>query len=209
VLLGTIASIWRYPVKSLRSEPLDEAEIEATGVRGDRTSAYVVRTADHPRAGKAFRGKENPTLHLASTDHGVRGIAVEAGVDVERRDGGRFFDDAPISLLVDRWLDPLSAHVGYPVEPLRFRPNLFIAASPEFSLDESALEGRTLAVGTVLLFVSEAIGRCVVPTYDVHGAASDPRVLRFIAGERDNKMGVYCEVVRPGFVRLGDSVESS
>lgn len=209
MILGTVQSIWRYPVKSLHFEALDEAEVESTGVRDDRTAAYFVGSPDRPRYGKEFRGKENPTLHLLADGPGVRAAAHHAGVDIERREGDRFFDAAPISILFDRWLTALSEHVGYAVEPLRFRPNFFAAASPEFSDDEHALPGRILTAGTVTLRVRKPIERCAVPTYDLHGGPSDPRILRFIAQRRENVMGIYCDVVEPGAIRIGDAISSS
>lgn len=209
MVLGAIASIWRYPVKSLHFEALGEADVEPTGISGDRIAAYFVSSPDRPRSGKEFRGKENPTLHLLSDGPAVQSVAQQAQIEVERRQGDRFFDAAPISILFDRWLETLSEHVGYEVEPLRFRPNFFAAASAEFSGDEAAMPGRTLTVGTVVLRVRKPIERCAVPTYDLHGGPSDPRILRFIAQQRENVMGIYCDVVEPGIVRVGDEIASS
>lgn len=209
MLLGTVASIWRYPVKSLHFEELREAEVEMDGVRGDRTAAYFVASTDRPRYGHEFRGKENDTLHLIVDGPDVQAAAQRARVDVERRDGDRFFDAAPVSIVFDRWLLALSEHVGYAVEPLRFRPNIFAVAAPEFFAEETALVGQTLTIGAVTLRVRKPIERCVVPTYDVHGGPSDPRILRFVAQERSNVMGIYCDVVTPGVVRAGDGIASA
>lgn len=209
MVLGTVASIWRYPVKSLHFEALGETEVETTGVLGDRTAAYFVSSPDRPRSGKAFRGKEHPTLHLLSDGPAMQSAADQAKVEIERRDGDRFFDAAPISMLFDRWLEALSEHVGYAVEPLRFRPNFFAAASADFSSDEAAMPGRTLTMGTVTLRVRKPIERCAVPTYDLHGGPSDPRILRFIAQQRQNFMGIYCDVIEPGIARIGDAIASS
>lgn len=207
--LGTIASIWRYPVKSLHFEALAEAEVDLSGVRGDRTAAYVVRSDGHPRDGKTFRGKENDTLHLLSDGPDVQAAARDAGVEIERLADDRFFDDAPVSIVFDLWLRELSEHVGYAVGPLRFRPNFFAVASPDFSDDETAMPGRTLTVGTATLRVRAPIHRCVVTTYDLHGGPSDPRILRFVAQQRDNAMGIYCDVIEAGIVHIGDRIASS
>ena len=206
--IGTLASIWRYPVKSQRYEALDEALVEPTGVHGDRISAYLIQTAGHPREGKAFRGKENDHLHLTASDAEAKVLADRARVHIERAGGGRYFDDAPVSLIVDRWLDELSAHVGYAVAPLRFRPNFFVTAAPEFAAPEATLEGRELRLGAVTLRVRYPIERCVVTTYDPNGGPSDPRILRFVAQQRNSWMGVYCDVVEPGRVRVSDLVTS-
>jgi uncharacterized protein YcbX len=38
--IGTVQALWRYPVKSLRGEPLRDAEIDERGVAGDRRWAF-------------------------------------------------------------------------------------------------------------------------------------------------------------------------
>jgi uncharacterized protein YcbX len=51
----TVASVWRYPVKSMQGERLDAAELTLTGVVGDRAYAVLdeatgkVASAKHPR----------------------------------------------------------------------------------------------------------------------------------------------------------------
>jgi len=53
--LGTIAAIWRYPVKSMRGEEVDEGEITERGLLGDRAYALIdvetgqVVSAKNPR----------------------------------------------------------------------------------------------------------------------------------------------------------------
>jgi uncharacterized protein len=205
MLIGTLDAIWRYPTKSLRWEPLDEAEVELDGLRGDRTRAFVV-TDGHARAGKTYRGKENDRFHLTGDDGAARSLAAERGVRVELHEGERFFDDAPVSLLIDRWLDALNEHAGYAVEPIRFRPNFFVRAADGFAHGEDAMTGWELQLGAVRLRVRYPIERCVVTTYHPDGAPGDPRILRFVAQERNAWMGVYCDVVTPGIARRGDSL---
>ncbi len=43
-------------------------------------------------------------------------------------------------------------------------------------------------------------------TYHPRGAASDPQILRYLAQERNTWMGIYCDVVRPGSVRVGNEI---
>ena len=202
-VVGTVESIWRYPVKSLAGQSLAEAAVETSGIVGDRVKALFVRDG-HPRTGKTFRGKEHDRLHLSGDPAAARKLGADAGIDLELRDGDRYFDDAPVSLLVDRWLAELRAHVGYAVEPQRFRPNFFVRADPAFHDGEAALGGLRLAIGGVVLRVRYPIERCVVTTYDPNGGLADPRILRFVAQERNACMGVYCDVIAPGIVRVGD-----
>src|SRR3989442_45190 len=55
VLLGSIGSLWRYPVKSMMGEELNAAEVTERGLRGDRAYALVdradgkVASAKNPR----------------------------------------------------------------------------------------------------------------------------------------------------------------
>jgi uncharacterized protein YcbX len=203
MLLGTLVSIYRYPVKSLKGETLVRALVEETGIPGDRHAALFVR-AGHARTGKPYRGKEHGRLHLLSDANAAVKLAHERGVEAELRTGGRFFDDAPISLLIDRWLEELGAYVGYRVEPERFRPNFFVRAVPGFAGDEASLCGAELALGDVRLRARSPIERCVVTTYDPLGGAADPEILRFIAQRRNARMGIYCDVLRRGHVRAGD-----
>ena len=203
--IGRLDAIWRYPTKSLHFESLDVAEVDPDGIRGDRSRALVV-TAGHARLGKPYRGTENERFHLESDDEAARALAAERGVQTEVH-GGRFFDAAPISILVDRWLEGLSAHVGYHVEPHRFRPNLFVRAADGFALLEDDLAGWELALGPVRLRVRQPIERCAVTTYDPEGGASDPRILRYVAQERRTWMGIYCDVVATGIIRPGDELQ--
>jgi len=205
--LGRLAAIWRYPIKSLAGESLAQAVVLPEGLEGDRERALLVRDG-HTRVGKTYRGKENDRLHtLAQPDAATqsareRGVAVELAHDEEER----FFDDAPVSIIIDRWLDGLSDHVGYRVEYQRFRPNFFVSAEAAVP-SEAALTGLQLQLGDVMLRVRYPIGRCVVTTYDLKGGEADPRVLRYVAAERSNWMGVYCDVLRAGVVRADDVLE--
>jgi uncharacterized protein YcbX len=203
VTVGTLDAIWRYPVKSLRGESLPSVEVSTSGLAGDRTAALFVQRG-HARAGKPYRGKEHERLHLTSSEDDAMALGAERGVTLERRSGDRFFDTAPISIIVDRWIEELGAMLGRPVEPERFRPNFFVRADPAFHAGEAELTGCDLQLGEVRLRVVKPIVRCVVVTYDPHGGPSDPNVLRLVAQRRNEWMGILCDVVQPATVHTGD-----
>jgi len=205
MVMGTIEGLRRYPIKSLAGETLEHVEIADSGIPGDRADSLVVRSGSE-RVGKLYRGKEHYRLHLVSTAGAARAAAAARGVDVELQSGTHFFDDAPVSLLVDRWLDSLNAHVGYSVEWDRFRPNLFVRAVDGFEDEEPAMVGDDLEIGTARLRVRCPIERCVAITYHPRGAPADPRILRYLAQQRETLMGIYCDVVQPGVVHVGDEV---
>ena len=205
--VGTIANLWRYPVKSLQAEPLAGVAIERDGLAGDRTAALLVATPGHAREGKPFRGKESPRLHLTPDAGIAAGYAAGAGVRVAlAHDEPRWFDARPVSILFDLWVRDVEALVGEPLDPLRWRPNVYVTAAPGFASREDGMLGRTLRAGTAVLTVVATIKRCVTTTYDVATGESDPRVLGEVARNRDNTVGIYCEVVTPGTVRVGDAM---
>ncbi len=53
--VGTVAELWRFPVKSMQGEQLDSLDVTSTGIAGDRAYAVVdsrtgkVASAKHPR----------------------------------------------------------------------------------------------------------------------------------------------------------------
>ena len=203
-MLGSLEALRRYPVKSLRGEPLERAEVGPTGIPGDRAAALFAR--EGAREGQPYRGKENDRLHLFDDAEAAKALARERGVGVELRRDEHFFDDAPISLIVDAWLADVSADAGYPVQWERFRPNFFVRSFARAVPFERELVERELLLGAVRLRVRAPIGRCVTVTYHPSGEASDPRIARYLAQQRNNWMGIYCDVVTPGVVQRGDEL---
>jgi uncharacterized protein YcbX len=205
--VGRIAGLWRYPTKSLKGEPLQRVAVLADGLDGDRTAALVVENPAHARAGKPYRGKESPYLHLTGDPATAASYAADAGVLLTlNRDRPRWFDARPVSVLLDLWVRDVEALVGEPLDPLRWRPNLYVIAAPGFAEREAGLVGSALRAGGVVLRVVAPIRRCVTPTYDVATGDALPLVLEAVATQRDNVVGVYCEVEVPGEVARGDTV---
>jgi uncharacterized protein YcbX len=204
--LGTVEHLWRFPVKSLRPETLAQVAVDAAGFEGDRRSALFVSSGGHARSGKTYRGKEHNLFHTVATPAAAQALAAERDVELERRDDGPYFDLRPVSLLLDCWLEEAERLVGRPLDPLRYRPNIYALAAGGFSASEAELVGSVLQLGSVTLRVLEPIGRCVTTTYDVATGESDPLVLRAVAEHRQNTMGVYCEVVQAGTIAQGDAI---
>lgn len=100
-----VASIWRYPVKSMVGEEIDAAELGVHGIVGDRTWA----TRDLERGG--IRG--------AKQLGGLMRFAAVATCDGHARI--RFPDGSEVSTAEPDASDRLSAALGHPVvlEPLR------------------------------------------------------------------------------------------
>ena len=61
-IVGRVESLWRYPVKSMRGEELQQAFIGFAGVYGDRSYAFVSSAA--PKGFPYLTGREKETMLL-------------------------------------------------------------------------------------------------------------------------------------------------
>ena len=68
-IVGQIGSLWRYPVKSMRGEQLEQAFAGFPGVYGDRV--YAIRSSASPRGFPYFTGRDQGQMlrYLAAFRH--------------------------------------------------------------------------------------------------------------------------------------------
>jgi uncharacterized protein YcbX len=95
--------------------------------------------------------------------------------------------------------------VGAPIDPLRFRGNLYVQGWPAWQ--EFDLLGRTLAIGNVRLNVVKRIVRCAATNVEPRTGVRDldiPKTLMQAFGHMD--CGVYAEVIAGGSITTGDTV---
>ncbi len=204
--LGTLAAIWRYPVKSLAAESLARTNVEADGIPGDRASALFAG-GGHVRAGKTYEGIHDDRLHLWKHAEDAVADARRRGVQpAVRSANGPYHFSLPISLIFDCWIAQVESSIGEALDPRRWRPNLVARAAPGFDLSEGDLTGKTITVGAVALRVVKPIKRCVVPSYDLNGGPPTPEAQNYVVRERANTMGVYCVVESPGQANVGDTL---
>jgi uncharacterized protein len=128
-----------------------------------------------------------------------------SGARVIKQDRG-VFDTMPLSLLSTQTLAALGRMAGAELAALRFRPNMVVQAT-EGEFPEDCWVGRVLRVGELRMRVDQRDQRCVMVTIDPLTLDRNPAVLRAIARERDNRLGVYGTTVQPGRVEVGDLVE--
>ena len=94
---------------------------------------------------------------------------------------------------------------GQPVDPLRFRGNLYVNGWPAWSEFEKV--GRTLVVGDVRLNVVKTTSRCAAINVDPVTAVRDlnlPQAMMRHLGHMD--CGIYAEVVADGRIAAGDAI---
>lgn len=228
-VVGRVAALWRYPVKSMAGEELQAAQVSWHGLAGDRRWAFIragqVRSGFpwltirelpelagyRPRCTEPDRPDASPTLVRTPSgrefDVADPALAAELGpgVRVIKQDRG-IFDTLPLSLLTTQTLAGLGRLVGIELAATRFRPNLLVdAVGADFP--EDAWVGRVLRVGDLRMRVDARDQRCAIVNVDPATLRRDPVILRAIARERDALLGVYGSTVRPGLVTVGDPVE--
>jgi uncharacterized protein YcbX len=228
-VVGHVAGLCRYPVKSMAGEELDGAEVSWHGLAGDRRWAFIrdgqVRSGfpwltirerpelAHYRPRFADPGRPNASAVLVRTPRGgeleVADPALAAGfgpgVRVIKCDRG-IFDTMPLSLLTTQSIAGLGRLAGTDLAPGRFRPNLLVDACGS-GFPEDAWIGRVLRIGGLRMRIDKRDQRCVVVTVDPVTLRRDPAILRTIARDRDARFGVYGSTVTPGQVAVGDPVE--
>ena len=92
-------------------------------------------------------------------------------------------------------------------DPRRFRMTIAIDGVDAWA--EHGWAGREIVVGAARLRGVDPVPRCVVTTRDPDEGRTDAPVLKALArlrGKDDVTFGLWCDVVEPGTVRIGDEV---
>jgi uncharacterized protein YcbX len=223
-----LAEIWRYPVKSMAGESLEEAELTRAGVEGDRLvqvrlDGQVVTSRTRPRL-LGHRARFGPDGGIRVDGRLWDDPAVAADVERAAGAGARLvraelpeerFDILPLLVMTDGAIAAISeaslAAGSVETDRRRFRPNLLVAGVP--GLAERGWEGRRLRIGAadravgVVVALADLRGRCVMTTFDPDTLEQEPRVLRTVVERTGGVLGLNAEVVRGGRVRVGDPVE--
>lgn len=206
-----VSGLWRYPVKSLKGEPLTTATLTDDGVQGDRI--VHVRGAKGPLTGRT----RHNLLTIAGTtgDDDVPRVeghpwdSVEATAIVRRAAGEDAdliayagparFDIANLLVATDSAIE----RFGHDIR--RLRPNILIAGTG--GQDELDWEGRALRIGTAVVGIYARRSRCIVTTIDPDTGNQDLDVFRKIRAQFDGRLALDSWVITPGTIREGDTVE--
>ncbi|MGK6355146.1 MOSC domain-containing protein [Sphingomonas sp. DT-207] len=231
-IIGRVAALNRFPVKSMAGESLAVAEVDWQGVEGDRQYAFV-RSANGSRF-PWFTGREVPAMLLHRARFADPGAPKTSTVIVETPDGASLslqdpilraqleaaagepaglmqvargiYDSMPISIATTASHAQVEAEHGARLDPRRFRANIVV----ESDLTTKQWQGLRLAFGEAhdgaLVQCADPIARCVMITIDPDTGAKDPRVLRTVAQRFGNHYGLYATPARPGLIRVGDAV---
>jgi len=232
-IVGRVAALWRFPVKSMAGEPLAEAELGWRGIQGDRQYAFLRHgslsrfpwfTGRDANGLLLYRARyrdpgdtklstidvttpEGEHFSLDAPELKAR-IDEEGGMAVDLvRSGRSFFDAMPVSIVTTATHDALDAESGASVDPRRFRINVVI----DSDVRESEWGERLLAFGDEddggpRLIVHEPIERCVMVTIDPDTGVRSPGVLKTVVRGFNNRIGIYASPARCGIIQVGDPV---
>jgi uncharacterized protein YcbX len=184
VQVGRVSELWRYPVKSMGGERLDEAFVSWHGVEGDRRWAFVrenlVRSSfpwltirERPEMWHyepSFVDPDRPdgSRTLVRTPSGQELDVVDPSLAEELGFGARVikqnrgvFDEMPLSLLTTQSIAALERTVGTSLVPHRFRPNLLVEPD-DGPFAEDGWIGSVLRIGEIAMRVDQRDVRCVM-----------------------------------------------
>jgi|SRR5450432_60666 uncharacterized protein YcbX len=207
-----VSELWRYPVKSLKGERLEQTEISRLGIRGDRE--IIVRS----ESGQLFTSRGKPKLlglrsaldtnslatingHPWNSPEAVALVseAVGEAASLEQVSQPQGFDILPLLIATDGAVKAIN------IDQRRLRPNILISGVN--GLDERKWVGDTIAIGNVRIKAVKLRERCVMTTYDPDTQVQDRSVLLRIIREFDGVAALDCSVVEPGTIHVGDTVE--
>lgn len=148
-------------------------------------------------------GREGFTAWLKA----LLGEAAHADLKVVQAPGHRFMDHPKghVSIINLNSLRDLEGRIGRPLDPLRFRANLYVEGWPAWA--ENDWVDRELMVGFARARVFKPIVRCVATHVDPKTAERDIDVVKALFDNYGHmNCGIYVHVTDGGRVTVGDAV---
>jgi uncharacterized protein YcbX len=234
--IGYVEAIFRYPVKSMRGERLEAANLGWHGLDGDRRLALrrisdcsefpwlsasklpeLLLFVPQPRKGGA--PGDLPT-HIRTPDGKELPVfAEELAADVGRRLGAPvqmmqmkhgIFDDACISVIASETVSEIARLAGMTPDVRRFRPNVLVRLLRPGPFQEDEWLGGALSFGegaeAPTIAVTMHDVRCSMLNLDPDSASPAPEVLKVAVRTNQNHAGVYGTVTRTGRLAVGQTV---
>ncbi|SRR5579871_690417 len=230
--IGHVESIFRYPVKSMRGEPLESANLGWHGIDGDRRLAFrrihdrsafpwltAVKLADlvlfTPQS-----DNEGAITHIRTPDG--KDLAVfseDLAAEVGRRYGAPvemmhlkhgIFDDASISVIASDTVREISRLATVSPDVRRFRPNVVIHLDQPGPFQEDHWLGGVLLFGegddAPAVTVTTHDVRCAMLNLDPDSAKPAPEMLKAAVRANQNNAGIYGAITRAGRLAVGQTV---
>ncbi len=235
IKIGQVQALFRYPVKSMGGELLEEATLGWHGLEGDRRMA-VRRLNDHsefpwlsasklPDLLRFAPHRENGTqgdlpTHIRTPDGETLPVFGEAlAEDIGRRYGAPvqlmqlkhgIFDEASISVIALDTVHEISRLAGQTPDVRRFRPNVVVSSLRALPFQEDDWVGGVLSFGegddAPAITVTLRDVRCSMLNLDPDSARPAPEMLKAVVRVHQNTAGVYGTVTRIGRLQVGQTL---
>ncbi|HEV8043302.1 MAG TPA: MOSC domain-containing protein [Bryobacteraceae bacterium] len=236
IVIGHVEAIFRYPVKSMRAEPLDVAQLGWHGLEGDRRLAFrrlddrggfpwlsagklpdLVLFAPH-RCDDAAQ-PDLPT-HVRTPDGKELPIfGEELAAEVGRLYGAPvqmmqlkhgMFDEGNISVIASDTVREISQLAGLPPDVRRFRPNVVVRLLRSAPFQEDEWVGSVLSFGqgdaSPAITVTMRDIRCAMLNLDPDSARPDTEMMKAVVRRNQNTAGIYAAVTRIGRLAVGQTI---
>lgn len=230
--LGQIEAIFRYPVKSMRGEPLEAATLGWHGLDGDRRLA--LRRLDEPGGFPWLTASKLPELilfapqpngdalptHVVTPEGEAMPLFGEAlAAEVGRRLGAPvqmmqlkhgIFDEGTVSVITSATAHEICRLGGTGPDLRRFRPNVVVRSTRAIPFEEDEWVGGVLRFGEADDAPSVAVTlrdeRCVMINFDPDGGPSAAEMMKAVVRVNQNHAGIYGTVTRVGRLAVGQTV---
>jgi uncharacterized protein YcbX len=234
--IGHVEAIFRYPVKSMKGEPLEEANLGWHGLEGDRRLA--LRRIDDRSGFPWLSASKLPELLLFAPrrrDDGAEGdlpthvrtpdgeempvFGEDLAADVGRRHGAPVqmmqlrhgvFDDASISVIASDTVREIGRLAERSADVRRFRPNVVVRVTRSVPFQEDEWVGGALSFGegsnAPAVSITMRDVRCSMVNLDPDSAHSAPELLKAVVRANQNNAGVYGTVTRTGRLAVGQPI---
>jgi len=233
--IGHVEAIFRYPVKSMRGEQLESANLGWHGLDGDRRLAF--RRVDNRSGFPWLSASKLPELLLFTPqrEDGAPGdlpthirtpdgedlpvFGEDLATEVGRRYGAPvqmmqlkhgIFDEASISVIASDTAREITRLAGQSADVRRFRPNVLVRLLRPVPFQEDEWVGGVLSFGegdeAPAISVTMRDVRCSMVNFDPDSASSAPEVMKAVVRVNQNKAGVYGTVTRIGRLAVGQTI---
>jgi uncharacterized protein YcbX len=234
--IGQVEAIFRYPVKSMRGERLEVAQLGWHGLDGDRRLAF--RRIDNRSGFPWLTASRLPDLllfaplrreedaqgdlptHVRTPDgEELPVFGEDLAAEVGRRYGTPVqmmqlnhgvFDEASISVIASETVREIGRLAGRSLDVRRFRPNVVVRLLRPVPFEEDEWLGGVLSFGegedAPAITVTMRDVRCSMVNLDPDTARPAPEVLKAVVGAHQNTAGIYGAVTRIGRLAVGQRV---
>jgi uncharacterized protein len=234
--IGHVEAIFRYPVKSMGGERLEEANLGWYGLDGDRRLAF--RRIDARSGMPWLTASEVPDLllfapqrredgaqgdlptHIRTPDGDAMPVFGEnLAAEVRRRYGAPvemmqlrhgIFDEASISVIALDTVHEIGRLSGRSLDVRRFRPNVVVRSRRSVPFEEDEWLGGVLSFGEAddapAINATMRDERCSMVNLDPDSASPAPEVMKAVVRANQNNAGIYGVVTRIGRLAVGQTI---